>query len=147
MPLPDLPDYLLRYVTPDEISSTMPDARIRVDPDAGPPLMHRAYSLTVRPISFRVVTDRDGMSMLRNFWAHDLIGGVKPFVMPDLMLHGAVLTDENGNDLTDDDDGGDAILNSAPIVVQFSEPPREAVFGRATLYISVSFSVIELPVI
>jgi hypothetical protein len=141
--LPDIPSYLLRYVTPDEISSTIPDARRRLSPESGPPLMHRAYSLTVRPISFRIVTDRDGMAMLRNFWTHDLAGGVKPFVMHDLLLHGATLTDENGNDLVDD---GSDILNSAPIVVQFDEPPRESVFGRNTMYVSVSLSLFELPV-
>lgn len=115
------------------------DGRLQTPMEVGPPKLRRRNALAVMPVAGSFLVEFDDYARFLRFWEEDTVGGVLPFTIPDQILDGEPLTDEDGNVITDEN--GDPLLMSSTWLVQFAAPPTFSAPSNRWIKVSVSLNV------
>jgi hypothetical protein len=101
---------------------------LRTRQDSGPTRMRRRFSSAVDLLDLTFILTANQFARLLRFYQEELKHGALPFIMPDYVNDGLLLTDESGNRLTTEN--GDFISIAANHLCQFGEAlPSASVAG------------------
>ena len=117
------------------------DTRRRLQTETGPPSFRRRHAVEVEIMSGQVTIERGLTLTLIKFWRETIGYGTSPFWMPDRLLNGRPLSDEDGDTLTDE--SAVVLTDTVNILCLMSAPP---VIGEPNgSYCPVSYSLEILP--
>lgn len=134
----DLPQRVLRK----GFSRGFADGRLSTKNDAGPTKVRQRFSSAIKPVEVAIAINVNGVARLERFWIEDTRKGSLPFLMPDQMNDGLVLSDGNGSALLTET--GLVLINTSWWLVMFGEGAPKAV-NTAGAWYEVSFPLSVLP--
>lgn len=117
------------------------DTRYRLETETGPPSFRRRHAVRTSRLQGQIRVERGLTLRLDRFWEEIIGYGTSPFYMPDPLLDGRDLTDDNDVLLTDDND---VVLSDTRTLLCLMSSPHSvsAVAGDTCL---VSLSLVVLP--
>lgn len=105
------------------------DNRRKKPTDVGPPEYRPRTTLMTDRMSIPIITDLACRQLLWRFWREELQEGASYFTLPDPVIDGKPLLDENFAPILNVD--GTPVLNSKILLCAMTEPPSEvAPIGR-----------------
>lgn len=117
------------------------EARIKRQPEAGPPGYRRRFSSVAESVALSIVVSRAGKAVFDQFYEETTAFGGTPFYMPDPTTDGWALLDGAGNPMLTE--GGQPILLSAIWLCLFGDDlPKESIEG---VNFRMAFSVVVMP--
>ena len=117
------------------------DTRRRLQTETGPPSFRRRHAVEVETMSGTVTIERGLTLTLMKFWRETIGYGTSPFWIPDRLLNGRPLSDEDGDILTDE--SALALTDTVNMLCMMIAPPT---IGEPNgSYCRVSYSLEILP--
>lgn len=129
----------------DGYEHTFGDGRGFFRNDAGPPSIRQRFAATADPITFSTRLRRWQLGVLDHFYAVTTAKGSKPFILPDPMIDGHPILDENLEELVDENDK--VFVYTETMLVLFADqglPARSPSPVGGDAY-RVSFRLLRLP--
>lgn len=116
------------------------DARLKRNPQAGPPAYRQRFSAVARLVSMSIVVTRARLAVFENFYTIDTAEGSLPFHMPDPLTDGWPLLTSDGQPLLMN---GVPLLMSRRWLVLFGD--QTPTVSPAGIESRISFSVAVMP--
>lgn len=140
MTLVSWPSELPQRVLRDGYGETSPGGLMRSSMQTGPQKTRPRTSRNARPVACMIRVGYPLAARFDRFWAEELNGGARPFVLPNQRADGLPLLTRNDSQITRAD--GAPILVSAHWLVQFADAPR---LQTAGVLFTISFTLDVLP--
>lgn len=140
MTIPVWPDTLPKPERNTWQSAPM-EARLKRNPETGPPGYRRRFSGVPRSVSLSILVGRSGKAEFDDFYNNTTKAGSLPFYMPDPVTDGWPLLYSDGSPLLADD--GTPLLMAANWLCLFGDQlPTDTIVG---VEFRISFSVTVMP--
>lgn len=144
MPFAVWPTELPNFVQSSGFSSGPRDNRLVTTMEKGPPKV-RNRGRGVKPISYTIIVNGDGLARFEQFWEEEIGYGVLPFWKTNPVVDGVPLWDESGNPIdpltTEDDE--ELTVSSWLLLQMAQEAPSYSAYGGWNFNITIQ--VIALP--